>query len=97
MWRLVLEGWQNTRRLGFNHLVRHLNALFTDFKNECLQMWIDIVARTFAALVKSPSHACHVVWHELIALVQAVYLRKQLLPMTEVHVRDPHRCASLAT
>ena len=33
-WRLVLEGWQKMRRLAFNHLVRHLNALFTDSKSD---------------------------------------------------------------
>ena len=97
MWGLVLEGWQKTRRLPFNHLVRHLNILFMDFKNVCLQTWLVIVERTFAALVKLPSHACRVVRHELVALVRAVYLHEQLLPTTEVHVRDPHRWASLAT
>ena len=96
-WQLVLEGWQKTRHLMFNHLVCHLNVLFMDFKNECLQTWLDIFEHTFSALVKSTSLACHVVWHELVALVQAVYLREQLLLTREAHIWDPHRCASLAT
>ena len=61
-------------------------TLFMDFKYESLQLGLDFSEHSFIACVNLTRGAFHVVWHELVAVIDVIHLLDQIFPMVAMQM-----------